>query len=89
MRTTIRLDDGLLREAKRRAAETGTTLGAVIEDAVRDSFSRRGRPARTRPIALPTYRGRGLQPGVDLDDTASLMQLMEDDAQVIRVPPPS
>jgi hypothetical protein len=28
-------------------------------------------------VSLPTFAGRGLQPGVDLDDTASLFDLME------------
>lgn len=28
-------------------------------------------------IDLPTFTGRGLQPGVDLDDSAALLELME------------
>jgi hypothetical protein len=35
------------------------------------------RPASPPPPPLPTYRGEGLQPGVDLDDTASLLDLMD------------
>ena len=35
MRTTIRLDDALLREAKARAARAGRSLNEFIEDAVR------------------------------------------------------
>ena len=34
-RTTIRLDDQLLKEAKRLAADLGTTLTAVIEESLR------------------------------------------------------
>lgn len=41
MRTTIRLDDELLREAKRLAAETNQTLTAVIEEALRERLARR------------------------------------------------
>jgi len=41
MRTTIRLEDGLLREVKKRAAETGRPLTGVIEDALREVISRR------------------------------------------------
>jgi hypothetical protein len=33
-----------------------------------------------KAIALPTFAGQGLQPGVDLDDTASLLDLMARDA---------
>ena len=77
MRTTIRLDDHLLREAKQFAAQTGRTLTAVIEDALRESLARsRKRPLPTR-AALPTFRGNGLRPGVDLDDSASLLEVME------------
>jgi hypothetical protein len=77
MRTTIRLDDRLLAEAKHLAARTGRTLTAVIEDALRESLARRKR-SKDRPNAdLPTYRGQGLQPGVDLDDSAALLDLMD------------
>lgn len=78
MRTTIRLEDELLRAAKRRAAETGRTLTALIEDALRQALARpasAGPPAR---VELPVARGNGvLQPGVDLDDSAALLELME------------
>lgn len=76
MRTTIRLDDDLLARAKHEAIERGTTLTAVIEDALRRALT----PARGEdraPLVLPTFRGDGLLPGVDLDDTASLLDLLE------------
>ena len=76
MRTTIRLDDNLLRRAKRAAADRGTTLTALIEDAVRRALAPAGPSARTRE-PLPTFRGDGLQPGVDLDDTAALLDVMD------------
>ncbi len=74
MRTTIYLEDALLADVRKTAAATGRTMTAVIEDAVRESFDRRRAPRRR--IRLTTYRGRGLQPGVDLDDTASLLDRM-------------
>jgi len=77
MRTTVRLDDELLAAAKRLAVETGRTLTAVIEDALRRELGRRDEAGGARP-ELPTFRGRGLQPGVDLDDTAALLDLMEE-----------
>lgn len=77
MRTTIRMDDALLRRAKAYAGERGTTLTRVIEDAVREVLARRKRRRAREPVRLPTYRGKGLQPGVDLDDTASLIDLMD------------
>jgi hypothetical protein len=77
MRTTVRIDDALLTEAKKLAAETGRTLTAVLEDALREVLSRRKQSGRRSRLRLTTYRGRGLQPGVDLDEWASLLDRME------------
>ncbi len=77
MRTTITLDDQLFAEAKRQALKTGRTLAAVIEEALRESLARRRAHVRRERVRLPTYGSGGLQPGVDLDDTASLIDLME------------
>ena len=78
-RTTLRLPDDLLKEAKKRAAERGTSLTALVAEALREVLnrSRGGGEDRPEPVSLTTVGGRGLQPGVDLDDTASLRDLME------------
>lgn len=77
MRTTIRLDDDLLREAKAYAAATDRTLARLIEDALREALARReARPPRPR-IRLCTVGGEGLQPGIDLDNSAALWDLMD------------
>jgi hypothetical protein len=76
MRTTIRIDDQLLGEAKQLAVRTGRTLTAVVEDALREVLNRQRRPGR-RTIELTTFGGNGLRPGVDLDDSAALMDLMD------------
>lgn len=82
MRTTLNLDDDLLTEAKRLAATRGTTLTAVMEDALRIVVRRAEESDRRQPVALPTFGepGAGFMPGVDLDDTAALLELMEGDA---------
>jgi hypothetical protein len=77
MRTTIRLDDHLLAEAKQRAARRGVTLTAVIEEALRETFSRHGEEQERRPLNLPSHGVGGLRPGVDLDNNAALLDLME------------
>lgn len=83
MRTTIRLDDDLLSEAKQLATETNRTLTAVIEDALRQHLAKQQDLAKRKPVRLKTVSGRGTLPGVDLDDSASLLDLMErDDAPV-------
>lgn len=77
MRTTVRLDDKLLADAKKHAAETGRTLTALLEDALRESLARRDLPSKRKPIRLKTFKGNGVQPGVDLDDSSALLDLME------------
>jgi hypothetical protein len=78
MRTTIRLEEQLLVEAKRLAARTRRTLTAVIEDALRQALAAAKQSKKGPPAALPTFRGDGLRPGVDLDDSASLLDLMDE-----------
>ena len=75
MRTTVRLPDELLRAAKRRAHDTGRTLTQLLEDAVRAELRQSPR-ARRVAEPLPTYGGKGLQPGVDLSDSSALDDLM-------------
>ncbi len=78
MRTTIKLDDDLLIEAKSMAARTGQTLASVIEDAVRESFARRGRShVRQASPEIPAFGYGGLRPGVELDDMAALLDVMD------------
>lgn len=76
MRTTVRLDPDLLRDAKRLAASTGRSLTAVIEDALREAILRRRSTALAREVKIPTFSGRGLRPGVDLDNSGALLDLM-------------
>jgi hypothetical protein len=78
MRTTIRLDETLLTEAKIYAAESGRTLTAVLEDALRESLARRRQANARKPVRLNTVGGTGLHEGVHLDTSASLLELMED-----------
>ena len=78
MRTTINLDEALIERAKTIAAQTGKSFSDVIEDAVRESMARRDQARVGRPLPLPVDRiGGGLMPGVDLDDNAGLLDLME------------
>jgi hypothetical protein len=79
MRTTVDLPDDLLGEAKERAAREGRSLSDVVGDAVRSSFARTA-AAERGPVELPTFDGGGLQPGVDLDDSAALSDLMDRDS---------
>ena len=75
MRTTVRIDDRLLVEAKTRAAMSGRTLNELIEDALREVFARRDRAGLR--AELPVFRSGRVMPGVDLDDGAALLDLMD------------
>jgi hypothetical protein len=77
MRTTINLPDDLILRAKKAALEADTTLTEIIANALREALSRRRhKEARGDFKLIPSGRG-GLQPGVDLDDTSALLDLMD------------
>ena len=74
----MNIHDELLRKAKELALERHETLGRIIEDALRRFLLQSTRVSRTEPTRLATFKGKGLQPGVDLDNTAGLLDVMED-----------
>jgi hypothetical protein len=77
MRTTINLPDDLILQAKKAALETGTTLTEIIGDALREALAKRRRKTPNKEFKLITSGHGGLQPGVDLDDTSALLDLMD------------
>ena len=66
-RTTVRLPEELLRRAKRKAAEEGRTLTALIEDGLRlvTANKKSAQPVTRKMPRVSTAKG-GLLPGVDL-----------------------
>ena len=79
MRTTVTINDDLLARAKALAATQRRTLGAVLDDALRDHLEGADRVASGHP-ALPVYDGPGaLAPGVDLYDKEQLAELLGQD----------
>ena len=77
--TTVRLPLEVMRAAKRRALETGRSFTELLTDALRASLSAPSTPVVRERIRLPTNGSRGLQPGVDLDDSASLLDVMDNE----------
>jgi hypothetical protein len=78
MRTTVRLDDALLEQAKKEAARRGETLTSLIERGLRLVLARPQRRASRPRVEIPVCReGGGTLPGVDLDDTATLLDIIE------------
>jgi hypothetical protein len=78
MRTTIRLDDALLDRARREATRRGETLTALIERGLRLALASPAKRSRRRHVEIPVCReGGGTLPGVDLDDSATLLDIIE------------
>jgi len=79
MRTTLDINDRLMAEAKSLAARRGLSFKALVEEALRERLHARADSGRAA-VELPTYSGSGLQPGVDLNDGAALLEVMDADA---------
>ena len=78
MRTTVRLPDELIRRAKRRAAEQGTTLTSLLEEGLRLALAE-PKARRHRVVRLPVSKASGgTLPGIDLSRSADLIDRMEE-----------
>jgi hypothetical protein len=78
MRTTVRLKEGLLEQAKREAARQGKTLTALIEEGLRLALAQSRRRGHRARVKLPVCRaGGGVMPGVDLNNSAAVLDVME------------
>lgn len=79
MRTTVHINDTLLRQAKKLAAEEGSSLREVIEAGLRflllSRRNGRGRRGRSKKLRLPVCDAGELQPGVNLNDTSALLEI--------------
>lgn len=76
MRTTLNLDDNLMRAVRQRAAHTGRTMTEILELAIRELFDRESKPASDYRFRWVTVRGTA-QPAVDLTDRDALLDRME------------
>jgi hypothetical protein len=78
MRTTVRLDENLLARAKEFAAKKRMTFTKLLEESLRSFLAqaKKTTPNKQR-IQLPTFRGTGVHPGVDINNSASLLDIMD------------
>jgi hypothetical protein len=77
MRTTVRLSDDLLRKARKKAAEEGRTLTSLIEEGLKTVLTE-SKPVRRMRVHLPISKASGgTLPGVDLNRSSDLQDLME------------
>ncbi|MHB1194715.1 MAG: ribbon-helix-helix domain-containing protein [Longimicrobiales bacterium] len=77
MRTTLDLDDAVLRAVKARAAEAGRTMTSFIEEALRDHLARISGDRAAQPLRWVVVSG-GPRSGVDLADRDSILDSMEE-----------
>lgn len=76
-RTTVRLEDALLDQVKREAARRGQTVTTLIGQGLRLVLAGRTRRCHA-PFVLPVSpQTGGTLPGVDLNDSADLLDIME------------
>ncbi len=76
MKTTLNLNDQVLRQAKRRAARDGITLTTFVEDALRAKLARTG--SRTAPFRLQLETVTGTEPPtVDIADRDALYDVID------------
>lgn len=79
MRTTLNLDDDLMRLVKQRAASEGRTVTSMVEEGLREMLRSRERQVAPYEVELPTFSGGGPAPGVDLGDYQQLNTLIHAD----------
>ena len=73
----MRLRDDLLERAKKRAAEDGRTLTSLIEEGLMLVLAPKA--TRRKHVELPVSKASGgVLPGVDLNRSSALEEIMED-----------
>jgi plasmid stability protein len=73
MKTTLQIDDGVMRELKMLAAREGRTMSELVEAALRNLLDRRPEERELPP--LPIMKAREL---VDVADRDALQRAMEE-----------
>lgn len=76
MKTTLNLNDQVLRQAKGRAAREGITLTRFVEDALRARLSDARRRKRGFRLRLETVTGTS-PPNVDIADRDALYEVID------------
>jgi hypothetical protein len=78
MKTTLLLDDEIHRQAKQASARLGIPLTRFIEEAIRLRISSESATRAELVRRLPVCKKKGgLRPGIDLDNTAELFDVLD------------
>jgi hypothetical protein len=76
MRTTLDIDDPILREVKAIHAREGRSIGAVVSELLAEALARR-RPSRARPLFR--WTSRPMKSLVDLTDKEAVYAALDAD----------
>lgn len=75
-RTTVRLPAELLNRARRKAAEDGRTLTALIEDGLRQVVAEKPKDSKAKRVLPPVCKATGgTMPGIDISDGSALQEM--------------
>lgn len=77
MKATINLPDDLMLRAKRAASVAHVSLSEFIADSIHLRFRGRHRKPSWKKFRVITSGKGGVYPGVNLDDTSSLLDIMD------------
>jgi hypothetical protein len=75
IKTTVEISDPLMREARETAVREGRTLRSLLEEGLREVLAGRRRKGRFR-LRDGSFKGKGLQPGVDLSNWEEIRTLI-------------
>lgn len=83
MRTTLTIDDALMRDLRRAAHDEGTSLKEIVNRALRAGLTSLDRPPEREPYRARTY-SMG-EPTVGLDKAMRVVGELEDDEVVRKI----
>ena len=78
MKTTLNLNDEILKASRRRAVQDGLTLTRFVEDALRAKLMDEARPQPAFRLEVSTVTGTR-PPSVDISDRDALYEVMDGD----------
>ena len=78
MRTTLTIDDALLRQLRQKALDSGQSFKQVVNDTLRAGLKQTAAPQR-EPYRCPSFSIGALAPGVDLTKANQLAAALEEE----------
>lgn len=71
---TIALDEAIVRKARIRAIQEGTSVSAKVRDFLAQYANAAAQPVPSKPVELPIFQGGGgLLPGIDPSSNKAML----------------